>query len=233
MGHYIGGAWNETDVTSVSYNSGTRTYTGTSSSFSPFGGVAGGFVVVLSAELTSIKATAKNGTNLITFTTANEVNLKGFQIERSATGTDGTSRDNREGWSTIGDMKAKGASDYTFTDANPLVISYYRVRANDLDGKSTVSKIVSVNGGKGKLAILSVYPNPAKEATTVDFETASTGTAVATVKDITGKVILLKNIAVTEGVNQLTLDMSFMAGGVYILNISDKAASVVQRIIKQ
>ena len=121
----------------------------------------------------------------------------------------------------------------SFMDANPLSVSYYRVRGNDFDGKSTVSKIVSVTGGKGKLAILSIYPNPTTESTTIDFEVATNGTAIATVKDITGRIVYTKNIVVTEGVNQTTVDMSDIASGVYILNISDKASMVVQRIVKQ
>lgn len=69
--------------------------------------------------------------------------------------------------------------------------------------------------------------------TTVDFEVATNGSAIATVKDITGRVVFSKNIATTEGVNQMTVDMSELANGLYILNISDKTSSVVKRIVKQ
>ena len=180
---------------------------------------------VLPVEFTHISAKANGTLNLVTFTTASEIDLKSFNIERSATGT--------EGWSTIGNMKPKGASTYAFIDNQPTPISYYRVRSIDLDGKEKVSKIVSVNSGKGKLAILSLYPNPTKEATTIDFEAASTGLLWITVKDITGKVVLSKNSTTTEGVNQITLDMSDIANGLYLLAISDKTTTVLKRIVKQ
>ena len=179
----------------------------------------------LPLEIVSLKATGKGANNLIEFTTANEVNVKGFNIERSATGT--------EGWSVIGNLKAKGASTYTFVDNQPTPTSYYRLRAIDTDGKETLSKIVSVTNGKGKLAILSLYPNPTKAITTVDFEVPTTGSAIATVKDITGRVVFSKNVSTTEGVNQLAIDMSELANGLYILNISDKTSTVVKRIVKQ
>jgi hypothetical protein len=50
--------------------------------------------------------------------------------------------------------------DYGFFDANPLPgTSYYRIKNNDLDGKSAYSIIVRVNRNK-TIKGLSLYPNP-------------------------------------------------------------------------
>ena len=190
-------------------------------SFSEF--ALGGSQAVLAVDFTAISATNKGATNLVTFTTANEKDLTGFQIERSATGTE---------WSHIGEVKAKGASTYTFVDANPWAISYYRVRGVELSGKSIVSKIVSVNTGKAKLAVLNVYPSPTKNNLTIDFDAVTNSNVTILIKDITGRLVLSKNVKGTEGVNNLTLDVSNLSNGVYIMSINDNVSSIVKRIVK-
>ena len=83
------------------------------------------------------------------------------------------------------------------------------------------------------VAIAAPFVATSKSTVVVDFVVATNGSAIATVKDITGRVVFSKNIATTEGVNQLAVDMSELANGLYILNISDKTSSVVKRIVKQ
>ena len=217
------GIWQTfTSSTTLNTTANTATVTGLTS-FSDFTGSDVG--AVLPVELINIKAIAKNSQNYIDFTTANEVNLKGFQIERSATGT--------EGWSSIGELKAKGAGNYTFIDATPLALSYYRVRSVDFDGKTTVSKIVSVNTGKAKLAVLNVYPSPTKNNVTIDFNAVANSNITVSIKDITGRLVLTKNVKGTEGVNNLTLDVSNLSNGLYIMSINDNVSSIVKRIVKQ
>ncbi|MBL7816685.1 MAG: T9SS type A sorting domain-containing protein [Saprospiraceae bacterium] len=223
IGHWNGTSWDADIAATFSGSGATGTFTGIGTTFSPY--IVTEASVALAVEFTHIAAKTNGATNLVTFTTANESNLKSFNIEKSATGT--------EGWSTIGTMKPKGASNYVLTDNQPLPISYYRVRSIDLDGKESVSKIVSVSASKSKLAILSLYPNPTKGTTTIDFEAAANGLATIALKDLTGKVVLSKNSVITEGVNQINLDMSALSNGIYMLIINDKTASVAKRIVKQ
>ena len=219
-GHWNGSTWDNNIATT--YASGTWTVTGYTGSFSPFIVAASG--AVLTVDFTAISATNKGTTNNITFATADEKDLTVFQIERSATGT--------EGWSNIGELKAKGASIYTFVDANPLTVSYYRVRGVELSGKSIVSKIVSVNTGKAKLAVLNVYPSPTKNNVTIDFDAVANSNVTVSIKDITGRLVLTKNVKGTEGSHNLTLDVSNLSNGVYIVSINDNVSSIVKRIVK-
>ena len=107
---------------------------------------------VLSVELRDFKGTPQYNGNLLTWTTANEVNNKGFQIERIM--------DNPEhsGWTILGFKTANNkASSYDFTDNTPLSTSYYRLRQIDNDGKETLSKVISIST-KGS-AKLKAYPS--------------------------------------------------------------------------
>jgi hypothetical protein len=102
--------------------------------------------------------------NVLTWTTANEVNNKGFQIERMI--------DNPEhsGWKILGFVNAKGkSSTYDFTDNTPLSTSYYRLRQIDNDGKETFSKVISVSTKESNK--LKVYPNPVTKVLTIEANT--------------------------------------------------------------
>jgi hypothetical protein len=117
---------------------------------------------VLPVELLSFSGQNTEGGNLLTWQTANEVNNKGFSVERKkATG---------DSWYVLGFVVSNSKSaTYNFTDNTPLSISSYRLRQIDNDGKETLSKVITIqtNGTKGKLA---VYPNPVSNILTVHTE---------------------------------------------------------------
>jgi hypothetical protein len=102
---------------------------------------------------------ATEGGNLLTWVTANEVNNKGFSVERKMANGE---------WATLGFVKSNGqAATYQFLDKNPLTTSYYRLLQIDNDGKKTVSKTISIqaNWTKDKLV---AYPNPVSNLLTVE-----------------------------------------------------------------
>jgi Domain of unknown function (DUF5122) beta-propeller len=117
--------------------------------------------VVLPVELLSFSGKNTEGGNHLTWETANEVNNKGFQVERQqATG---------DSWETLGFVAAKGKSaNYTFTDDYRLSsVAYYRLRQIDNEGKETLSKVIAITQtGKGKGLV--VYPNPVSNVLTVE-----------------------------------------------------------------
>ena len=109
----------------------------------------------------SITAQRHNGVIQINWQTADEDNCANYQVEKSTNGAD---------WSKLGNtIKAKnttGPNNYTQNDNNlPAAISFYRVRQNDLDGKYTYSKLVSVKNDQS--AGIRLYPIPANNVLTV------------------------------------------------------------------
>ena len=173
--------------------------------------------------MTAVSAINKGNVNTINFTTASEKDLKGFQIERSATGT--------EGWSIIGTLKPKGASDYTLTDAQPLAVSYYRVRSIDLDGKENVSKTVVVARTGAKNEVQKIYPSVASDILTV--ETITNNAATLTVTDLTGRTVLTKDLGKVEGFSSTPLSISNLANGLYLLIFETNGVKSVQKFVKQ
>jgi hypothetical protein len=218
-----GGSWSATGITTVNApsNMNAVSLTGVTNGFSEFG--IGATDAVLDVEFTSIIAEKKATSNQITWTTANEKDIQHFAVERSI---------DNQNWAKLGTVVAgKGA--YQYTDETPSLLSYYRVRSVEMSGKEQVSKVVAVQRGKGKLAILNTYPSPAKEGMSIEFEGTENGTAVLSLTDIAGKVVMTQNVKMTEGLNQLRLDLAHLSNGVYFLRLNDKTHSVVQRIVKQ
>lgn len=74
-----------------------------------------------------------------------------------------------------------------------------------------------------------VYPNPVTSLLTIELGQEFTTESVIELYDVTGKLILKKNV---EGSTQ-TLNMGGLHSGVYVLKISNANKNVVKRIIKE
>jgi Secretion system C-terminal sorting domain len=178
---------------------------------------------VLPVELLAFKAQNTEGGNLLTWQTANEINNKGFQIER---GFDGKT------FETIGFVQAKGVnSAYSFTDKGPLSINYYRLRQMDNDGKETVSKVVTVNLQQKGFSV-KAYPNPFRGNLMLDLSTDKKTDVTIELIDILGRHVYQSKAENTEGVVFMPLSTEGLANGTYFLKVSDGQQTIQQKVIK-
>jgi Secretion system C-terminal sorting domain len=165
---------------------------------------------VLSVDLLSFKATPSVLGNNLTWITANEINNKGFQVERKK--LIGNS------WETLGFVKGNGlASTYNFIDKTPYNVSYYRLKQIDDDGKETISNVVSVNRDKAKEK-LKVYPNPVSNVLIVETDNVSDY-----------QVINLLGQQVMRGKATQQIDVSALVQGAYLLRIGTEQVSFVKQ----
>ncbi|MBL0073700.1 MAG: T9SS type A sorting domain-containing protein [Bacteroidetes bacterium] len=72
------------------------------------------------------------------------------------------------------------------------------------------------------------YPNPVSTELTVEMNTLSAGNYALMMTDLTGRVMLQQAIAATEGRNELKLDVSNYAKGVYLLTVQSEAGFTKQ-----
>lgn len=108
---------------------------------------------LLPLTFTSAKAFQNNRSVNIDWKTANESNIKGYEVERSA---DGIS------FAKIATVNAfnQVANNYSWTDASPLSgNNYYRIRSTGFSGKSQYTEVLKVLALQGSIGIHS-YPNP-------------------------------------------------------------------------
>lgn len=173
---------------------------------------------VLPVNLTAFTVSAANGGALLSWTTAQEINNKGFGIERS---TDSRS------FSSVGFVASQatnGNSSYplTYIFTDPVSASgtyYYRLKQEDQDGKTTYSDVrsITLNGsGHGVL----IAPNPVSSS----FNLSNTKVgATYKIYSMDGK--LLKAALVTASSQQV--DVSTFVSGVYILQVQDESGTNV------
>ncbi len=165
---------------------------------------------VIPVELVDFKAKLKNNTTLLDWHTASERNNKAFEIERSTNGTTFTN---------IGEVKGNGTTstphDYTFTDVQPVDgVNYYRLRQIDTDGKTTLSKVVSVVLGKNVLILHNTLVHDVLNITVSDDERGP-----LSIFNISGQLVASKTIERSQQWN-----VSGLAAGFYIVRSASGAA---------
>ena len=173
---------------------------------------------VLPIELLSFSGKHTEGGNLLTWQTANEVNNKGFEVERAPQPPQGAS----PMWETIGFVDAKGkAATYEFTDKAPFGgWGLYRLRQIDYDGKETLSKVISIaTKDKGKLT---VYPNPVSNTLNLNY---TEGGDFQILNLLGQQVMVGKNPPLGAG----GLDVSALPQGTYVLKVGAEQVKFVKQ----
>jgi hypothetical protein len=140
----------------------------------------------LPVDLKSFDAKRSNGNSVVlNWETVSESNVKGFEIQRKA------SNGSFENIAFVPSKAVNGSSSttlqYNFTDLNNnnSGASQYRIVSVDLDGKTKISIIRSVDGLKGLAKIL-IYPNPSNGPVNVVFPNSDTRDIQLT--DLLGRV---------------------------------------------
>jgi Secretion system C-terminal sorting domain len=176
----------------------------------------------LPVELTFFKAKSINNVVKLSWQTASEKNNKGFEIERSM---------DTKTWENIGEVKGQGTSDikvdYNFEDKHPLsILTYYRLKQVDFDGKESYSNIESVSIYKKNVSF-EVYPNPVnnREAIITFDEDLLEGTF--TIINSIGSVVKKEKISTKNP----SLNLSDLTTGIYIFNVQKGSNFVSKKII--
>lgn len=215
MGHYDGALWSETPATIAS----TTVTAGGFTAFSPY--AVANASGLLPLDLLSFSGKVKSNSNLLTWTTANEVNVQRIVVEREVAG--GTH------FESIGSVAPKGKADggiaqYELEDRAPLNDAFYRLVVVDLDGKISFSGIVHLeregaNGG------VRVYPNPTADQATVEFTAESEGEINIQVVDMQGKIISSQDFSVeADQTAYFPLEVKALPTGMYSVKISQFGA---------
>ena len=113
---------------------------------------------------------SREGSVLLQWQTANEINVSYFNILKSSDGVN---------FKVIGKAKAQNKSynEYSFIDAQfpsleGLGVGYYKIESVDNDGRKQYSETKTLNFKPQTLKGVSIYPNPAKDFVTVECKGA-------------------------------------------------------------
>ncbi|MEQ1553917.1 MAG: hypothetical protein ABL929_07060, partial [Ferruginibacter sp.] len=150
----------------------------------------------------------KNGNeNVLIWATSSETDNKGFALLRSKDGLNFTEI------SFVATKAVNGNSTnkltYQYIDNKPLAgTNFYRLKQLDLNGKTTLSKIVELKSKKvNSLEIINTYPNPTTENINVIVSSASKETATIIVIDFSGKVMQTKTVTLVNGETNINVNV--------------------------
>ena len=187
------------------------------------------FSVLESAEplpvsLTSFSAKLMMDKVALNWSTAQELDNKGFEILRSADGRNFV----KIGW-IDGNGNSHSAIKYSFTDASPLAgKNFYRLRQVDIDGNSTHSEIVAVSTGNNTK--LSLSPNPVNNILYIEYDVRNT--SQLSIMDLQGRVLWKQHGQGTSSL--LAVPVQPLSKGVYLLEVVDKQGKrQIQKFVKQ
>lgn len=168
-----------------------------------------------------IVARSENSQVTVQWDVADEIDVKGYQVERSTNGMK---------FEAIGFVDAHGKPYYSYTDAQAANGSvYYRVKSVDIDGKFKYSNIVRVSNKRA--TTLKLFPVPAQNEVTLQHERI-TANSIITLTTADGRTV--KQIRATTGAYQTPVSLAGLQPGLYLLRVENgQGEAETIKLIKQ
>ncbi len=182
-----------------------------------------------------INFTAQPDINHVTlnWSTAGEINNKGFVIERSADGRRFT-----EAGFVKGNNTSNVLNHYSFVDMNAFEAGgshklYYRLKQVDFDNRFSYSNIVIAIRGIQSQGGLSLSPNPFSQQLIIRSTIPFTRLHVM-ISDISGRMVVEKDYLSDSGVGAVEIkEAAYLQPGLYFVRVNDGVAEQTLRLIKQ
>ena len=159
---------------------------------------------------------------LVSWTTAQEIGNKGFNVQVSTDGKEFRTL----GFIASASPNSVRATSYSYTDTekNKSGLRYYRLTQIDTDGKTTsfVPRAVFFDGkvsSEGTTAF--AYPNPFTNDITLSLSSKMEGQGQVIITDMTGRTVSKRPITVGTGSNDVPLtSLNDLKSGIYVMYIT-------------
>lgn len=178
----------------------------------------------LPVTLLSFDAKKQASTAVLSWSTSNERDNKGFTIQKSKNGSD---------WQDIAWINSNASegnsdikNDYTYVDKSPYSgHNFYRLQQADFSGQTSLSQVRLLEFDQIEQKYM-IYPNPTEGKVTID---GLAGNETLMVHGMSGQVLVQENIQNTK----YTVDLSNLSAGVYLIQIINIDGTIhYERIVK-
>ena len=188
-------------------------------------GKSGGYILPIDFFIT-VRSEKRNNSGYINWNIFETGNVRNFEVQRSVNNGD---------YETIATVTPTANQlSYNYTDIKLSVgTNLYRIKVNRISGAVRYSNTVAIINDTKGLLITSVYPNPVNNTATITLSAARSGMADILLYDISGTVVYRRRNALTEGTNNLPLDINKLPAGVYHLAVQSADSKAVYRLVKQ
>lgn len=181
---------------------------------------------ILPVNLISFDGALINKNAKLQWRTENELNNKGFELQRAYNGTD---------FKTIGFISSaansSGAGSYVFNDPElAQSLNYYRLKQIDVDGSFEYSNIVLLKTNIS--SNIKVLSNPFNNFIDIQLSTAFAPSSVMQLLDANGRLVA-QQILMPNLIRQRINVRSNLAKGVYYLKVIAGKQQFVTTVVKQ
>jgi hypothetical protein len=209
----------------------------------PFLSWQNGGAVALPVEMASFSVTSSQLSANLQWKTATEVNINGFEIQRSAislSSSNPQSTISTPQWSDIAFVEGHGTSSapnsYSFVDRDLSAGTYsYRLKQIDNNGSVRYSKTVTIEVGNAPhvFTLSQNYPNPFNPTTTIEFTLPADGRVTLKVYDILGREVatLLDENRKAGEYQQVVFDASRYSSGVYFAVLQSGGTQLIRKML--
>ena len=177
------------------------------------------FTGIIPVELTSFTGAFVGNNVQLNWSTATELNNRGFEIQRSIDGSAFANIAFVEGFGTTTEQKQ-----YSYLDRNLTagVDHAYRLKQIDFDGASDYSQVVNVGSTLPvEFALEQNYPNPFNPTTNIIYSVPVKSNVTLDVYNLIGqKVVTLFEGEVEAGKHSSQFNASSMSSGIYLFKLT-------------
>lgn len=169
-------------------------------------------MISLPVIYTSFYATRNNNNVVLTWSTAEEINNKNYEVQRSFDGST---------WSTIAVIMGAGTTNltqmYSFTDKNMTnAVAYYRIRQVDADGTSNYSAIKTIRLNAAT-PVTKIYA--ANKTINIEFNQEIKNPVTIRLINLNGQIIAQQNVA--QAAYRVTMNGNNFQSGIYVVQVTD------------
>ncbi len=179
-------------------------------------------------ELVSFTGSASGSDIILNWTTASEVNNKGFEIERKTKDT----------WDKIAFINGRGTTtsggSYSFTDTDLPAARYtYRLKQLDFNGTSEYSNEIEIElAPASDYTLEQNYPNPFNPSTVIGYTAAEPGWIKLKIYNTLGEEIaVLVNEQKDAGEYQVTFDAKNLPSGTYFYRLETGSTTIARKML--
>lgn len=185
-------------------------------------------IPALPVTLTDFRAEVLETSVILHWSTTEEINSRGFSIERSRNGKD---------FITIGFVDAvktnQVSNKYIFTDDGISILSasriYYRLKMIDNDETFALSKIVGVAWRNLETVI---YPNPSAKSTSIRLQVQKDEKVTIRLINTTGNIVSQQFFQATPTSNYITVPVESLPAGIYVVEIVGESFTDRKQFVK-
>lgn len=183
----------------------------------------------LPVEFSNFTASLRSNTVALQWTTANEINNLGFDVEKSIDG---------EKFASIGFVKASGnnnGSTYNFNDEklnNKSGKVFYRLKQVDKDGKFSYSKTEAITINTIKNFSFQLSENPVRGDIKLVLHNETEGKLQIIVSNSNGQQVYNQQLLVKKGSTNAVIQANNLKSGMYFITITNGSEKQSANFIK-